>query len=80
MEIKTVISSPRQNAIEPTKPQFRFWFIDEPQFAAPDLRGRFAHMLKCYRAQPRIYSVKKTGVHAYEIRALNSSAIAMIAA
>jgi hypothetical protein len=78
--IKTVISSARQNAIEPTKPQFRFWFTDEPQFAAPDLRGRFAHMLKCYRAQPRIYSVKKTGVHVYEIRIYGSAAVAMIAA
>jgi hypothetical protein len=78
--IKTVISSKKQDEIEKTKPVFQFWFIDEPQFASTDRRGRFAHMIKCYRAQPLIYSIKKVGLHAYEVRIRNSSAVAMIAA
>jgi len=37
--MQTVIRSARQDAIEPNKPRFQFWFADEPQFAAYELRG-----------------------------------------
>lgn len=78
--IKTVIRNARQDALEPRKPAFVFYFADEPQYAAHDARGRLAHLLKCYRAAPERYSVRKAGLHAYEITMRGSSAVAIIEA
>ena len=78
--IKTIIRNARQDALEPRKPVFVFYFADEPQYAAQDARGRLAHLLKCYRAAPERYSVRKAGLHAYEITMRGSSAVAIIEA
>jgi hypothetical protein len=78
--IKTIIRNARQGALEPHKPAFVFYFADEPQYAAQDARGRLAHLLKCYRAAPERYSVRKAGLHAYEITMRGSSAVAIIEA
>ena len=78
--IKTIIRNARQDALKPHKPVFAFYFADEPQYAAHDARGRLAHMLKCYRAAPERYSVRKAGLHAYEITLRGSSAVAIIEA
>jgi hypothetical protein len=43
--IKTIISSAKQDAIEPFKPVFMFGFVDAPQFVATECRGRIAHMI-----------------------------------
>jgi hypothetical protein len=78
--IRTIISNARQDALEPHKPAFMFYFADEPQYAAPEKRGRIAHLLKCYRAAPERYSVRKAGLHAYEVTMRGSSAVARIEA
>ena len=78
--IKTNIHNARQDALEPQKPAFVFYFADAPQYAAHDARGRLAHLLKCYRAAPERYSVRKAGLHAYEITMRGSSAVAIIEA
>ena len=78
--IRTTIRSARQDAIEPHKPTFVFYFEDEPQYAARDTRGRLAHMLKTYRAHPERYSVAKIGLHAYRVTMRGSSASARIEA
>lgn len=65
--LRTTIRSTQQDAIEPHKPTFVFYFEDEPQYAARDARGRVAHMLKAYRAHPERYAVTKVGVHAYRV-------------
>jgi hypothetical protein len=78
--IKTIIRNARQDALEPQKPAFVFYFADEPQYAAQDARGRLAHLLKCYRAAPERYSLRKTGLHAYEVTMRGSSAVAIIEA
>ncbi len=78
--IKTIISNARQDALEPQKPAFVFYFADEPQYAARDKRGRLAHLLKCYRAAPERYSVRKAGLHAYEVTMCGSGSIARIEA
>jgi hypothetical protein len=78
--IKTIIRNARQDALEPQKPTFVFYFADEPQYAAQDARGRLAHMLKCYRAAPTRYFVRKAGLHRYEITLRGSSAVAVIEA
>jgi hypothetical protein len=78
--IRTIISNARQDALEPQKPAFVFYFADEPQYAAHDKRGRLAHLLKCYRAAPERYSVRKAGLHAYEVTMRGSSAVARIEA
>ena len=66
--IKTIISSAKQDAIEPFKPAFMFGFIDEPQYAVTDRRGRIAHLLKCYRKHPNMYQIKRKGLHDYEVQ------------
>jgi hypothetical protein len=78
--IKTIIHNARQDALEPQKPAFVFYFADEPQYAAQDARGRLAHMLKCYRAAPDRYSVRKAGLHSYVVTMPHSSATAIIEA
>lgn len=78
--MQTVIRSARQDAIEPHKPRFQFWFEDEPQFACHELRGRIAHMLKCYRAHPERYQVRKLATHDYAITMRGSGTVARIAA
>lgn len=78
--IRTTIRSPRQDAIEPSKPAFVFFFEDAPQFVARDARGRLAHMLRCYRRRPERHSVVKVGTHAYRIFTVNSAAVARIEA
>jgi hypothetical protein len=78
--IRTIISNARQDALEPQKPAFVFYFADEPQYAVHDRRGRLAHLLKCYRAWPDRYSVRKAGLHAYEVTMRGSSAVARIEA
>ena len=77
--MRTIISSPRQNAIEPNKPRFQFYFADEPQFAVFECRGHIAHLLKCYRRFPGRYTVRKHGLHLYSIRTLGGSSVAVIA-
>ena len=76
--ISTIIHSARQDALEPRKPAFWFYFIDEPQYGTPEKRGKLAHMLKCYRAAPDRYSVRKVGLHRYLITC--GSAVACIEA
>jgi hypothetical protein len=78
--MQTVIRSARQDAIEPNKPRFQFWFADEPQFAVYELRGRIAHMLKCYRAHPERYQVRKLATHDYAIQVRGADAAARIGA
>jgi hypothetical protein len=77
---RTIISNARQDALEPQKPAFVFYFADEPQYAAHDKRGRLAHLLKCYRAAPERYSVRKAGLHRYEVTMPHSTATAIIEA
>ena len=78
--ITTILNNARQAALEPRKPVFVFYFADAPQYAAQDARGRLAHMLKCYRAAPDRYSVRKAGLHAYEVTMRGSGSIARIEA
>jgi len=78
--IKTIIRNARQDALEPRKPAFVFYFADEPQYAAPERRGHLAHLLKCYRAAPDRYSVRKAGLHSYVVTMPHSSATAIIEA
>lgn len=33
------------------KPDYKFYFADEPQFAAPDSRAHTAHMLRAWRSR-----------------------------
>jgi len=75
---ETIISSKRQDAIEPFKPRFQFYFVDQPQFATYERRGKLAAMLKSYRSQPNLYTVRKIGLHSYLIRCKRSSVIACI--
>jgi len=78
--ISTIVSNARQNALEPHKPVFVFFFADEPQYAAPEKRGRIAHLLKCYRAAPERYSVRKAGLHSYVVSMPHSVVTAIIEA
>jgi hypothetical protein len=78
--IRTTIRSPRQDAIEPHKPAFVFYFEDAPQYVARDARGRLAHMLKSYRRHPERHRVVKAGTHAYRVFTVNSAAVARIEA
>ena len=78
--IRTIIRNARQDALESQKPVFVFYFADEPQYAAQDARGRLAHMLKCYRAAPDRYSVRKAGLHHYVVTMPHSTATAIIEA
>ena len=78
--IRTIISNARQDALEPHKLGFVFYFADEPQYAAPEKRGRIAHLLKCYRAAPERYSVRKAGLHRYVVTMPHSAATAIIEA
>lgn len=75
---QTIISSKRQDAIEPFKPRFQFWFADEPQFATYERRGKLAAMLKSYRSLPERYTVRKAGLHSYLILHKSSGVIACI--
>jgi len=77
--MRTIISSPRQNAIEPNKPRFQFYFADEPQYAAFERRGHIAHLLKCYRRHPERHMVRKLGTHLYSIHTIGSDITAVIA-
>jgi hypothetical protein len=76
--ISTTIRSPRQDAIEPRKPAFAFYYEDEPQYVAHDPRGRVAHLLRCYRRNSARHVVVKVGTHAYRIFTVNSAAVARI--
>ncbi len=76
--MQTIIKSARQDAIESSKPRFQFWFADEPQFAGYELRGKIAHMLKCYRAHPDRFQVSRIGTHDYAIRMRGSDVVARI--
>ena len=78
--IKTIVHNARQAALEPQKPVFVFYFADAPQYAAQDARGRLAHMLKCYRAAPERYSVRKAGLHRYLVTMPHTTAAAVIEA
>jgi hypothetical protein len=78
--IRTIISNARQDALEPHKPAFVFYFADEPQYAAPERRGHLAHLLKCYRAAPERYSVRKAGLHRYVVTMPHSTVSAIIEA
>lgn len=80
MRIQTIIDSPRQRAIEPHKPRFQFYFADEPQFATYEGRGRIAHMLKCYRAHPDRYILRRVGIHHFTVQVRGSDALAVITA
>lgn len=75
----TVIRNARQDAIEPNKPRFQFYFADQPQYAVYECRGRIAHMLKGYRRNPTLYILRRHGMHHYSVRTVNGSAIAVIA-
>ena len=77
--MRTIISSPRQNAIEPDKPRFQFYFADEPQFAVFERRGSIAHLLKCYRRWPERHTVRKLGTHLYSVHTIGSDSTAVIA-
>lgn len=74
--IKTIISNKKQDLIEPFKPVFKFGFMDQPKFIGTECRGKIAHMLKCYRANPLQYKIKRNGLHDYEIQC--GSAVARI--
>lgn len=76
----TVISNARQDALEPHKPAFTFYFADEPQYACAERRGRIAHMLKCYRAHPAQYRVRKVSTHTYHVSGICRSVVAVITA
>jgi hypothetical protein len=78
--ITTILNNARQAALEPRKPVFVFYFADAPQYAAQDARGRLAHMLKCYRAAPGRYSVRKAGVHRYLVTMPHTTVEAVIEA
>lgn len=80
MTIRTIIRSARQDAIEPTKPAFVFYFEDQPQYVARDPRGRVAHLLKVYRAHPERYTVQKIGTHTYRVFTVGFQPIARIEA
>jgi len=78
--IKTIIRSSRQDALEPHKPAFVFYFADAPQYMAEDSRGHLAHLLKCYRAAPERYIVHKAGLHRYLVTMPHTTVEAIIEA
>jgi hypothetical protein len=41
------------------KPQYTFGFTDEPQFRCVDSRQHVAHLLRAYRANPRMYRLTR---------------------
>jgi len=47
------------------KPQFLFYFTNEPHRAALDDRARTARMLRGYRAKPDIYKLERIAPHSY---------------
>jgi hypothetical protein len=50
------------------KPQFTFYFVDEPQFASREARHVTANQLWCYRKHPERYELKRLGLHRYQVR------------
>jgi hypothetical protein len=49
------------------KPQFTFYFTDQPQFRTTDKRYITANMLRAYRAHPERYRLKRLGLHRYSV-------------
>ena len=49
------------------KPQFTFYFTDQPQFRAVDKRYITAGLLRAYRAHPERYALKRLGLHRYSV-------------
>jgi hypothetical protein len=65
------------------KPQFTFYFVDEPQFATRDARYVTANQLRCYRKHSERYEFKRLGLHRYQVRVnpwIDSSPVAIIEA
>lgn len=50
------------------KPQFTFYFTDEPQFACKDLRYKTARLLWTYRNHKDQYDLKRLGLHRYSVQ------------
>jgi hypothetical protein len=47
------------------KPQFLFYFTNEPHRAALDDRARTARMLRAYRSKPDLYKLERTALNSY---------------
>lgn len=50
------------------KPQFVFYFADEPHFASAEPRYHVAHLLRSYRAHPERYELRRESAHRYSVR------------
>ena len=46
---------------------FRFWIIDEPEFACDVSREWLANALRCYRKHKGRYFVRRAGLHRYTV-------------
>ena len=50
------------------KPQFLFFFENEPARVAVDDRQRTARMLRSYRNKPNDYTITRTAPNSYSVR------------
>jgi hypothetical protein len=50
------------------KPQFLFFFENEPARAAVDSRQRTARLLRAYRSKPADYQITRTAPHSYRVK------------
>ena len=50
------------------KPQFLFFFENEPARVAVDDRQRTARMLRSYRSKPNDYTITRTAPNSYSVR------------
>lgn len=54
------------------KPQFAFYFEDEPQYRAVDQRAYTASLLRSYRKRPHQFVLRRAGLHHYRVTLLLS--------
>ena len=47
------------------KPQFLFYFTNDPDRVALDDRARTARMLRGYREKPELYRLERIALHSY---------------
>lgn len=50
------------------KPQFLFFFENEPARVAVDDRQRTARLLKAYRSKPADYQITRTAPNSYRVK------------
>lgn len=50
------------------KPQFLFFFENEPERVAVDDRQRTAKMFRSYRKRPELYTITRTNLNSYRVK------------